>query len=391
MGIIPICLLAWCHSHIRMINKKRQLSASLLNLALRLERFWLHPKISNLYLAPSNSFPSFVVFFFTWKRFRLVVFPPASSLCPGCNFMFTKQTWQRYRSSHATLSKKVYTYIPKTSNISFYPCVRYHRLAWNRETQWPSTLAGPPPWPSPYRGTNHSLRRGHRDRRALCAPGPRTQTQWETHRAEGRHRETRFKTLAAHFPDILLSVDDALTLPFSNLLTLFLLMIMSRSPVSPRSPITLRKTLASVPLPLTLPVQIVTRYFITEKGKQTLLLQNLTRLTVDMRCGLTGQRLFDVRSGSWKLSDDLVVVFVDVQPAATLERIFLHRQSLEQSDLQRVTASCYKRYMPSSSSQANWNGSSGFNQALNRLKWDGLSPERESISPQFKITCTGCF
>lgn len=36
--------------------------------------------------------------------------------------------------------------------------------------------------------------------------------------------------------------------------------------MSPRSPITLRKTVASVPLPLTVPVQIVTRYFITKKG-----------------------------------------------------------------------------------------------------------------------------
>lgn len=43
---------------------------------------------------------------------------------------------------------------------------------------------------------------------------------------------------------------------------------MRRSPVSPRSPITLRKTLASVPPPLTLPVQMVTRYFITETDKR---------------------------------------------------------------------------------------------------------------------------
>lgn len=54
-----------------------------------------------------------------------------------------------------------------------------------------------------------------------------------------------------------------LTLPFSNLLTLFLLIIIRRSPVSPRSPMMLRKTLASVPLPLTFPVQMVTRYFST--------------------------------------------------------------------------------------------------------------------------------
>ncbi len=66
----------------------------------------------------------------------------------------------------------------------------------------------------------------------------------------------------------ILRINDALTLPFSNLLTLFLLMIIRRSPVSPRSPITLRKTLASVPLPLTLPVQMVTRYFITEKDNR---------------------------------------------------------------------------------------------------------------------------
>lgn len=43
---------------------------------------------------------------------------------------------------------------------------------------------------------------------------------------------------------------------------------MSLSPVSPRSPTMLRKTLASVPPPLTLPVQMVTRYFITEKHKR---------------------------------------------------------------------------------------------------------------------------
>lgn len=63
----------------------------------------------------------------------------------------------------------------------------------------------------------------------------------------------------------LLSVKDELTLPLSNLLTLFLLIIMSRFPVSPRSPIILRKTVASVPLPLTSPVQMVARYFITKK------------------------------------------------------------------------------------------------------------------------------
>lgn len=43
---------------------------------------------------------------------------------------------------------------------------------------------------------------------------------------------------------------------------------MSLSPVSPRSPIILRKTLASVPPPLTLPVQMVTRYFSTETEKR---------------------------------------------------------------------------------------------------------------------------
>ena len=62
--------------------------------------------------------------------------------------------------------------------------------------------------------------------------------------------------------------NNSLTFPFSNLLTLFLLINMRRSPVSPKSPIILRKTLASVPLPLTLPVQIVTRYFITEERKR---------------------------------------------------------------------------------------------------------------------------
>lgn len=86
---------------------------------------------------------------------------------------------------------------------------------------------------------------------------------------EDRGREKRVK--CGPFSRIkLISWADDLTLPFSNLLTLFLLIIMRRSPVSPRSPITLRKTLASVPLPLTLPVQMVMRYFITEtdKGRQ---------------------------------------------------------------------------------------------------------------------------
>lgn len=55
---------------------------------------------------------------------------------------------------------------------------------------------------------------------------------------------------------------------------------------------------------------------------------------------LTRQRLIDERSGSWKLSDDLIVVFIDVQPTATFKRIFLHCQGFEQSDLQKVTASC---------------------------------------------------
>lgn len=60
------------------------------------------------------------------------------------------------------------------------------------------------------------------------------------------------------------------TLPFSNLLTLFLLVIMSLSPVSPRSPMTLRKTLASVPPPLMLPVLMVMRYFVTKAQNQQL-------------------------------------------------------------------------------------------------------------------------
>lgn len=54
---------------------------------------------------------------------------------------------------------------------------------------------------------------------------------------------------------------------------------------------------------------------------------------------LTGQRLINGRSFSWKLSDDLIVIFIDIQPAATFKRIFLHRQGLEQSDLQKVAAS----------------------------------------------------
>lgn len=50
---------------------------------------------------------------------------------------------------------------------------------------------------------------------------------------------------------------------------------------------------------------------------------------------LTGQWLANHCSCSWKLSDNLVVIFIDVQPTATFKRIFLHCQSLEQSDLQK--------------------------------------------------------
>lgn len=53
---------------------------------------------------------------------------------------------------------------------------------------------------------------------------------------------------------------------------------------------------------------------------------------------LTGQRLIDECSNSRKLSNNLIVVFIDVQPTATMERIFLHCQGLEQSHLQKVTA-----------------------------------------------------
>lgn len=54
-----------------------------------------------------------------------------------------------------------------------------------------------------------------------------------------------------------------LTLPFSNLLTVLMQFWRMRSPVSPWSPMRQTKTLASVPLPLTVPVHTVTRYLIT--------------------------------------------------------------------------------------------------------------------------------
>lgn len=50
---------------------------------------------------------------------------------------------------------------------------------------------------------------------------------------------------------------------------------------------------------------------------------------------LTWQRLIDERSSGWKLSDDLIVVLVDVQPAATMEGVFFHWQRPEQSELQK--------------------------------------------------------
>jgi len=150
-------------------------------------------------------------------------------------------------------------------------------------------------------------------------------------------------------------INNALTLPFSNLLTLFLLINMSLSPVSPRSPMTLRKTLASVPLPLTLPVQMVTRYFITRKKHKgrgghsheaPTCTQSLSICTeFALSRFLTGQRLFDELSGGREFSDDLIVVLVDVQPTATFKRIFLHRQGLEQSDLQRATSSCVIKHV----------------------------------------------
>lgn len=56
------------------------------------------------------------------------------------------------------------------------------------------------------------------------------------------------------------------TFPFSNLLILFLQFTSCRSPVSPWSPIRLRKTDASVPLPLTVPVQTVILYLMTAEN-----------------------------------------------------------------------------------------------------------------------------
>lgn len=53
------------------------------------------------------------------------------------------------------------------------------------------------------------------------------------------------------------------TFAFSNLLTLFLQLTSQRSPLSPLSPIRLRKTDASVPLPPIVPVHTVTLYLMT--------------------------------------------------------------------------------------------------------------------------------
>lgn len=64
----------------------------------------------------------------------------------------------------------------------------------------------------------------------------------------------------------------SLTFPFSNLFTLFLQLTRHRSPESPWSPIRFRKTDASVPLPLTVPVQTVTLYLITETQNQSRLI-----------------------------------------------------------------------------------------------------------------------
>ena len=154
-----------------------------------------------------------------------------------------------------------------------------------------------------------------------------------------------------------LLINNTLTFPFSNLLTLFLLIIMSRSPVSPRSPITLRKTLASVPLPPTSPVQMVTRYLITGGKRESnhIILSTyctFSAISCTLHYRLVTWRLwlFSVHlsqgrgslmrapESGWKLSDDLIVVFIDVQPAATLKRIFLHRQGLKQSDLNKNTS-----------------------------------------------------
>lgn len=147
-------------------------------------------------------------------------------------------------------------------------CAMYW-LAWNKETQWQRTPAVPPPWLTPYPGTSRSHHHGHRDPLWPCAPGPGRRIRWGTHHAVGRAERTFTPTL--HLANSIysrlafISDNKSPTFPFSNLLTLFLLVIMGRSPVSPRSPNRLRNTVASVPLPLTSPVQIVTRYFITEE------------------------------------------------------------------------------------------------------------------------------
>lgn len=48
---------------------------------------------------------------------------------------------------------------------------------------------------------------------------------------------------------------------------------------------------------------------------------------------LTGKWLINERAHGWEFSDDLVVILIDVQPAAAGERIFLHCQGLKQSYL----------------------------------------------------------
>lgn len=48
---------------------------------------------------------------------------------------------------------------------------------------------------------------------------------------------------------------------------------------------------------------------------------------------LTGKWLIDERARGWQFSDDLVVILIDIQPAAAGERIFLCCQGLQQSYL----------------------------------------------------------
>lgn len=135
-----------------------------------------------------------------------------------------------------------------------------------------------------------------------------------------------------------------LTFPFSNLLTLFLQLTSQRSPVSPCSPIRLRKTEASVPLPLTFPVHTVTLYLTTGTQNRPAIRPpgQITGQTVDHSRASTDaertrQGFRDELSAGRQLPHDLVVVLVGVQPTFAGELVLLLRQGLHQSCLMANT------------------------------------------------------